>query len=116
MRDKTKAKAKKVWVEIEVNKFNEGLTVFRGQMLRSELEGWATGELVDCAIKLENTYWFLRDSICFLGKENTKAKYYTGEIYIRYDTIMLIYLLKEDSYPGEKTISEGKIFPFPQKE
>lgn len=105
---------KRVWVEVEVNKYTEGITVFRGQMLRSDLDAWVCGELIDCAIKLEKTYWFLEDNLCVLGKgEESFVRHYTGDTYLRADTIMLIFLLKEDSFPNENTSSTGNIFHFP---
>lgn len=111
----TKAKQtdKKIWVEVEVNKFTEGITVFRGQLLKADVEAWMRGELVDCAIKLEKTYWFLEDSVCVLGKGDESARQYTGDTFLRADTIMLIFPLKEDSFPNQMDPSVDNIFPFP---
>lgn len=113
MTTKNKHHEKKIWVEVEVNKFTEGITVFRGQMPKSDLDAWSRGELVDCAIKLENTYWFLEDSLCILGKGEDNARYYTGEAYLRADTVMLIFPLKEDSFPSEFNAIVDNIFLFP---
>jgi len=113
MKNKNKDNDKKVWVEVEVNKFTDGITVFRGQMLKTDLEAWSRGELIDCAIKLEKTYWFLEENVCILGKGDDPASQYTGETYLRADTIMLMYMLKEDSFPSHFTPNVDNIFPFP---
>lgn len=113
MKNKAKSLDKKVWVEVEVNKYTDGITVFRGQILRTDLEAWSRGELVDCAIKLEKTYWFLEDTICVLGKGEENVRHYTGDTYLRADTIMLIFVLKDDSFPSLALPSLDNIFPFP---
>lgn len=113
MKQKSKNSEKKVWVEVEVNKYTDGITVFRGQMHRSDLEAWSRGELIDSAIKLEKTYWFLDDNICVLGKGDDNARQYTGDTYLRSDTIMLIFVLKEDSFPSHALHHVDNIFPFP---
>ncbi len=113
MKSKNKVEEKKVWVEIEVNKYTDGITVFRGQMSKVDVEAWSRGELIDCAIKLEKTYWYLGDSLCVLGKGDDVARQYTGETYLRSDTIMLIFVLKEDSFPNKASESLDNIFPFP---
>lgn len=113
MTTKSKHTDKKIWVEVEVNKFTEGITVFRGQILKTDLEAWARGELIDCAVRLENTYWFLEESLCMLGKGDDIARHYTGDAYLRSDTIMLIFPLKEDSLPTESTTIIDNVFHFP---
>ena len=113
MKKKEKNNEKKVWVEVEVNKYTDGITVFRGQMLKTDLEAWSRGELVDCAIKLEKTYWFLEDTVCILGKGEDSARHYTGDTFLRADTIMLIFVLKEDSFPTHSLQSIDNIFQFP---
>ena len=113
MKNKSKINDKKVWVEIEVNKYTDGITVFRGQMQKSDLESWFRGELVDCAIKLEKSYWFLEENIFVLGKGDEHTRQYTGDIFIRADTIMLIFVLKEDSFPSRIVTDSDNIFPFP---
>jgi hypothetical protein len=113
MNTKTKEHAKRVWVEVEVNKYTEGITVFRGQMLKSDIDGWISGELVDCAIKLEKTYWFLEDGLCVLGKGEDHVKHYTGDTYLRADTIMVIFILRDDSFPSEGITSIDNVFHFP---
>lgn len=113
MKNKAKSSERKVWVEVEVNKYTDGITVFRGQMLKSDLEAWSQGELADCAIKLEKTYWFLEDTVCILGKGDDSARHYTGDTYLRADTIMLIFVLKDDSFPDQTASSTDNIFPFP---
>lgn len=111
-----KHKEDKVWVEVEVNKFTDGITVFRGRMLRKDLDAWANGELVDCCIKLEKTYWFMDDNVCMLGNGEDNARQYTGDTYIRVDAVMLIFVLKDDSYPTKIGASKDNIFPFPGRE
>lgn len=113
MKQKPKNNDKKVWVEVEVNKYTDGITVFRGQMLKTDLESWTRGELIDCAIKLEKTYWFLEENITILGKGDDPAAHYTGEIYLRADTIMLIFILKEGTFPNKATSDPDNIFSFP---
>jgi len=113
MKNKSKSNDKKVWVEVEVNKYTDGITVFRGQMLKSDLDAWSRGELVESAIKLEKTYWFLEDTVCMLGKGEDSARHYTGDTYLRADTIMLIFVLKDDSFPNQLSPSIDNIFPFP---
>ena len=116
MRTKTKDNDKKVWVEIEINKYTDGLTVLRGQMQKIDVEAWSRGELVDCAIKLEKAYWFLEGGLCILGKGDDNARQYTGDVYLRADTIMVIFTLKEDSFPGFADMeapSSANIFSFP---
>jgi hypothetical protein len=113
MKQKAKSNDKKVWVEVEVNKYTDGITVFRGMMQRADLESWSRGELIDSAIKLEKTYWFLDENICILGKGDDNARQYTGDTYLRSDTIMLIFVLKEDSYPTPNSQHNDNIFPFP---
>src|SRR5579871_6882962 len=94
MKKQTKTE-KKVWVEVEVNKYTDGITVFRGQMLKTDLESWFSGDLTDRSIKLERAYWFLEENICILGKGDDHTRQYTGDIFIRADTIMLIFILKD---------------------
>lgn len=113
MKDKPKHREKKVWVEVEVNKYTDGITVFRGRMSKADLEAWSRGELIDCAVKLENTYWFLEEAVCILGKGEDHAKQYTGDTYLRSDTIMLIFVLKEHSFPDKSVATADNIFPFP---
>lgn len=113
MKSKSKNNDKKVWVEIEVNKYTDGITVFRGQLLKTDMESWFRGELVDCALRLEKTYWFLEDTVCVLGKGDDHTRQYTGDIFIRADTIMLIFILKEDSFPSRALPDTDNIFPFP---
>lgn len=113
MKNKQKNNDKKVWVEVEVNKYTDGITVFRGQMQKSDLEAWTRGELVDCSIRLEKTYWFLEESVTVLGKGDDPAKHYTGETYLRADTIMLIFILKESSFPSRASMGQDNIFTFP---
>lgn len=113
MKNKSKSTEKKVWVEVEVNKYTDGITVFRGQLTRADLDAWSRGELTDCAIRLEKTYWFLDETVCVLGKGEDSARQYTGNTYLRADTIMLIFELKEDSFPELLTPSTDNIFPFP---
>lgn len=113
MTTKSKPRDKKIWVEVEVNKFTEGITVFRGKILQSTLEAWARGEMIDGSVLLQNTYWFLEDSLCILGKGDEHAGHYTGDVYLRADTIMLIFPLKEDSFPSKKPTLEDNIFIFP---
>lgn len=113
MKSKVKDSEKRVWVEVEVNKYTDGITVFRGQMLKTDVEAWASGELVDCAIKLEKTYWFLEEGLCVLGKGEDNVQHYTGDTYLRSDTIMLIFMLKDDSFPSENTPNIDNIFQFP---
>jgi hypothetical protein len=113
MKSKTKSHEKKIWVEIEVNKYTDGITVFRGQMLKTDLDAWLGGELSDSSIKLEKAYWFLEDNICVLGKGDDHTRQYTGEIFIRADTIMLIFILKDDSFPTRVVPDSDNIFPFP---
>lgn len=110
---RNKNQERKLWVEIEVNKYTDGITVFRGQMLKTDLDAWARGELVDCAIKLEKTYWFLEDNLCILGQGDESTRQYVGDTYLRADTIMLIFILKEDSFPTSNPNSTDNIFPFP---
>lgn len=111
-----KNKEPKVWVEVEVNKFTDGITVFRGRMHKKELDAWANGELVDCCVKLEKTYWYAEDTVCMLGNGDGNVKHYTGDTYIRVDAIMLIFVLKEDSYPNKSEVKSDNIFPFPGRE
>lgn len=113
MTTKHKYSEKKIWVEVEVNKFTEGITVFRGLIAKADLEAWSRGELVDCAIRLESTYWFLEDSLCVLGKGEDNARHYTGEVYLRADTVMLIFPLRDDSFPTEFNTIVDNIFLFP---
>jgi len=113
MKAKSKVTAKKVWVEVEVNKYTDGITVFRGLMQKEDLDAWASGEFTDAAIKLEKTYWFLEDSLCVLGTGDDAAKQYTGETFLRADTIMLIFVLKEDTFPSHSVSRLDNIFPFP---
>lgn len=113
MKNKTKSHQKKVWVEVEVNKYTDGITVFRGQMQKSDLDAWSRGELAECAIKLEKTYWFLEENICVLGTGEDNARQYTGDTFLRADTIMLIFVLKEDSFPSHVSPNLDNIFPFP---
>lgn len=108
-----KSKEQKVWVEVEVNKFTDGITVFRGRMQKKQLDLWANGELVDCCIKLEKTYWYVDENVCMLGNGDGNAKQYTGDTYIRVDAIMLIFVLKEDSFPAKSAVASNNIFPFP---
>ncbi len=113
MKTKSKKNEARVWVEVEVNKYTDGITVFRGQMLKEDVEAWTRGEMSDCAIKLERTYWFLDDNVCVLGKGDDNARQYTGDTFLRADTIMLIFVLKDDSFPTESTTNIDNIFPFP---
>jgi hypothetical protein len=113
MNTKSKDQEKRVWVEVEVNKYTEGITVFRGQMRKADIDAWASGELIDCAIRLEKTYWFLEESLCVLGKGEDHVKHYTGDTFLRADTIMLIFMLKEDSFPSEGIANIDNIFHFP---
>ncbi len=113
MKSKTKDNDKKVWVEVEVNKYTDGITVFRGHMLKTDVEAWSRGELVDCAIKLEKTYWFLEDNVCILGTGDDNVRQYTGDTYLRADTIMLIFILKNDSFPNLLSPTTDNIFSFP---
>lgn len=113
MKSKVKEVEKKVWVEVEINKYSDGITVFRGQMLKADVEAWARGELVDCAIKLERTYWFLEEGLCVLGKGDEHVQHYTGDTFLRSDTIMLIFMLKDDSFPNDNLRSIDNIFQFP---
>ncbi|HKY69598.1 MAG TPA: hypothetical protein VJ205_01745 [Gammaproteobacteria bacterium] len=110
---KKSEKNKKVWVEVEVNKYTDGITVFRGKISLEDLKAWEAGELIDCAIKLENTYWYSENSICILGKGKEAASHYTGDTYIRVDTIMLIFILRENSYPEEGSPKLDNIVEFP---
>lgn len=108
-----KKNEQKVWVELEVNKYTDGISILRGQMKKSDLEAWMEGELIDCAIKLERVYWFLdQETLCVLGKGEGPSIHYTGEVYVRVDTIMLIYLLREDSC-FTSVENENNIFHFP---
>ena len=113
MTDNSAKKNKKVWVELEVNKYTDAITVFRGRIDRVELENWSSGELVDCALKLENTYWIVDNSVCILGDADSVTKNYTGDAYIRVDTIILMFELKDQSSPTTKMLSTDNIFPFP---
>lgn len=113
---KKKEDDKKVWVEVEVNKFTDGITVFRGRMQKKDIEAWSNGELVDCSIRLEKTYWFVGENICTLGNGEGNSRQYTGDTYIRVDAIMLIFILKEDSYPNNLVASTDNIFPFPGRQ
>jgi hypothetical protein len=113
MKTKTKENEPKVWVEVEVNKYTDGITVFRGQLSKSDLDAWSRGELVDCAVKLEKTYWFLDENLCVLGTGDDTARQYTGDTYLRADTIMLIFVLKEDSFLKSRSPNIDNIFPFP---
>lgn len=115
----TKSKQdKKVWVEVEVNKYTDGITVFRGQMKEEDLEAWANGELVDCALKLEKTHWIGEKNVCILGKgsENNNFQQYKGDTYIRVDTIMLIFVLRDNSSPSELLANQDNIFKFPGRD
>lgn len=116
MKSKSKSTEKKVWVEVEVNKYTDGITVFRGQMAKSDLEAWTRGELTDCAIRLEKTYWFLDDAVYVLGKGEDSAPQYTGDTYLRADTIMLIFMLKDNSFPEVHGTSTDNIFSFPGRQ
>ncbi len=110
---------KKVWVEVEVNKFTDGITVFRGRMAKAELEAWTAGELVDCMVKLEKTYWFQDERVCMLGYGDGNGKHYTGDTYIRVDTIMLVFVLKDESYPNGKVMNlkdTNNVYHFPGRE
>lgn len=113
MKSKPKNNEKKTWVEVEVNKFTDRLTVFRGQMLKTDLEAWSRGEMADCAIKLENAYWFLEDTVFILGQGDETVRHYTGDIYLRSDTVMLIFTLREDSFPNQTLAHQDNIFLFP---
>ena len=115
MKEKPK-QPKKLWVECEINKYSDGITVFRGQIDEKELEAWRRGELVDCSVKLENTYFLLEDSPFILGQGNNSACQYTGDTYFRVDTIMIIYVLKDDSAPTNTASHKGNIFPFPGRQ
>lgn len=112
--NKKREEEKKVWVEVEVNKYTDGITVFRGKMLLSDVDAWASGELVDCALKLEKTYWYHDNNICMLGCGEGNARQYTGDTYIRVDTIMLLFVLKDESYPNGNAVGlEDNIYHFP---
>jgi hypothetical protein len=113
MTKKQAPKPEKVWVEIEVNKFTEGITVFRGQIVAKELEAWANGELLDCSLKIENTYWYTQGKAFVLGKGDNNTKHYTGETYLRVDTIMAIFVLRDTSFPKGATEGSDNIFQFP---
>ena len=118
MNSKSKKDNKKVWVEIEVNKYTDGgITVFRGQIHKDDLQAWASGELTEGSLKVDNTHWYLGDTICYLGKGSVSTKQYTGVTYLRLDTIMTIFVLKDDALPGLKSSSNrANIFPFPGRE
>ena len=104
----------KLWVEIEVNKYTDGITVFRGQLFKDDLLAWASGDLADGALKLEDTYWYAEDAICYLGKGTPASQQYTGESYLRVDTIMTILVLRDESLLDEASVSaKANIFPFP---
>lgn len=104
----------KLWVEIEVNKYTDGITVFRGQITKDDLLLWASGELADGALRVEDTYWYSDGKISYLGKGNVASQQYTGESYLRVDTIMTILVLKDESLLDEDTVAaKANIFPFP---
>lgn len=115
MKNKLKEADKRIWVEVEVNKYTEGITVFRGLMQKSDVDAWTRGELIDCAIKLEKTYWILEEGLCILGKGEPSevVSHYTGDVFLRADTIMLIFTLKEDSFPSENLPNIDNVFHFP---
>lgn len=104
----------KLWVEIEVNKYTDGITVFRGCLSKEDLLAWAAGELAEGALKLEETSWYVDGKICYLGKGNVPSQQYTGESYLRADTIMTILVLHDESLLDEDTAAaKANIFPFP---
>ena len=111
---KIKQNKNKISVEIEVNKYTDGITVFRGQILKEDLMAWAAGNLAEGALKLEDTYWYSEGKICYLGKGNIPSQQYTGEAYLRVDTIMTILVLRQESLLDEDTAAaKANIFQFP---
>jgi hypothetical protein len=113
MNTKMKKTEKKVWVELEINKYSDGITVFRGMIDKTDLDAWHRGELIDCSIKLEKTYFLIDGSVFMLGQGDSNACQYTGDTYFRVDTIMILYVLKEDSFPTKANDKTDNIFPFP---
>lgn len=113
MTKKSTKKIEKIWVEVEVNKFTDGITVFRGQVTKTDLEAWSNGELLDCSLKLENTYWYSEGKAFILGSGNEPTKHYSGETYLRVDTIMALFVLRDSSFPGDKNEASSNIFHFP---
>ncbi len=103
----------KIWVEIEVNKFTDGITVFRGQVTKNDLEAWSNGDLLDCSLKVENTHWYSEGRAFILGAGENSTKHYSGETYLRVDTIMAIFVLRDSSFPGDKAATPANIFHFP---
>lgn len=113
MTKKPAKKNEKVWVEVEVNKFTDGITVFRGQISKTDLDAWANGELIDCSLKLENTYWYSDGKAFILGIGEEPTKHYSGESYLKVETIMALFVLRDSSYPGDKGETASNIFHFP---
>lgn len=114
MKGKIDNTGNKIWVEVEVNKYTDGVTVFRGQLSKEDLLTWASGELAEGALKLEETSWYVDGKISYLGKGNVASQQYTGESYLRVDTIMSILVLHDEKLLDEDTAAaKANIFPFP---
>lgn len=102
-----------LWVEIEVNKYEGGITVFRGKIDLSDLRAWESGDLIDGAIKLQNTYWFLENSTCVLGEGEGPSRQYSGDTYIRSDSILCILVLRDNQGPHAQKPDQANVLAFP---
>jgi hypothetical protein len=94
----------KAWVEIEINKGTNEICSYRGKILIAELEGWIAGTLTKPVVKLEKTYWVTKNynatveqyeyTYNVLGEEEGEFTNFSGDLYIRADKILMIYILR----------------------
>lgn len=97
-----------VWVELETNKGTTSVATYRGRTTRAEVEAWLEGTLGRRCLRLRNVYWVedvyaddpyvsepVRYNYVILGQARGKFSNFTGEVFVRGDTIVVIMLLKD---------------------
>lgn len=111
--------AEKIWVMLEVRKVEHFVTAFRGRTLRSAIEAWARGELGSSALRLEELYWTndepdAEQPVTVLGEAGTREwQNCTGEMWIRADTIIAVYLLKGGRERRLSDLPRGRVLHLP---
>ena len=105
----------KIWVEVEVNKFESEISIYRGFLKKSVLLNWIAGTLTTTCFKLEKTHWYVEDELYILGEKRYQSEEYTGDVYLRVDTLVTIYTLKTSDIEKEQLVSHSNITHFPAK-
>ena len=83
-----------VWVALDIVRGEQSVG-YRGRMVSSDYEALISGTFVLPFVRLELAHWAVYDKVFVLGQTG-RWKWYDSSVHVRADSIVSIYLLKDE--------------------